>query len=823
MVKLSVNSALLKANSHFKKSEFEEARELYQVILEKYPNNKRAQQGLANLDNKKQSHTTEVLPQGAINQLIKLYNQGQFVEVVAQAQAITVKHPGLFLVWNILGAASKAMGRVQIATEAFKKVTELNPTYAAGFNNLGVILEQQGKLDEAIGSYTKALAIESENAEVYFNIGNALKEQGKLDEAIGSYANALAIKPENAAAYFNMGNALKEQGKLDEAIEVYEKAIGLKPDHALAHNNMGNALKEQGKLDEAIEAYTDALSIKPDHATAHNNMGNALRAQGKKDKAIGAYTKALAIKPDYADAYNNMGNALKEQGKLDEAIEAYTDALSIKPDHVMAYNNIGDALQRQGKLDEAIGAYEKALSIESHHASARASKLYCLALVCDWSSLDIEKPRVEELGIVEDSIQPFSMIPLEDAPDRHRLRSELYARETYPNRALTLPEMPREKSNRLRIGYFSADFKEHPVAYLIAKVLEQHNRDKFEVFGYCLDGNSQTELRQRLINSFDYFADLNGLSDKDAALMARQDRLDIAIDLTGYTNGNRSGIFAYRAAPIQINYLGFPGTSGADYMDYIIADNYLIPDGSRHFYTEKPIYLPHTYMPTDNTRKFSKTTMNRGSLGLPDDAFIICCFNNNYKIMSSEFDIWMRVLNKVENSILWLRGSNYWSEENIKKEAEKRKIDPERIVFADRVPMDEHLTRQRFADLFVDTFNFNAHTTATEALWAGLPVITKPGQGFAARVAGSLLKAVGMSELITPSEKEYEALILDLATKKGKLSNIKKKLATNRLSMPLFDTEKYTRNLEDGYQQAYKRYFDGKHPETIRVSAQQNI
>ena len=813
-----MNSALLKANSHFKKGEFEEARELYQVILEKYPNNKRAQQGLANLDNKKQSHTTEVLPQGAINQLIKLYNQGQFVEVVAQAQAITVKHPGLFLVWNILGAASKAMGRVQIATEAFKKVTELNPAYAAGFNNLGVILEQQGKLDEAIGSYTKALAIESENAEAYFNMGNALKEQGKLDEAIGSYANALAIKPENAAAYFNMGNALKEQGKLDEAIEVYEKAIGLKPDHSLAYNNMGNALKEQGKLDEAIEAYTDALSIKPDHATAHNNMGNALRAQGKKDKAIGAYTKALAIKPDYADAYNNMGNALKEQGKLDEAIEAYTDALSIKPDHVMAYNNIGDALQRQGKLDEAIGAYEKALSIESHHVSARANKLYCLALVCDWSSLDIEKPRVEELGIVEDSILPFTMIPLEDAPDRHRLRSELYARETYPNRALTLPEMPREKSNRLRIGYFSADFKEHPVAYLIAKVLEQHNRDKFEVFGYCLDGNPQTELRQRLINSFDYFADLNGLSDKDAALMARQDRLDIAIDLTGYTNGNRSGIFAYRAAPIQINYLGFPGTSGADYMDYIIADNYLIPDGSRHFYTEKPIYLPHTYMPTDNTRKFSKKPIDRGSLGLPEDAFIICCFNNNYKITSSEFDIWMRVLNKVENSILWLRSSNYWSEENIKKEAEKRKIDPDRIVFADRVPMDEHLTRQRFADLFVDTFNFNAHTTATEALWAGLPVVTKPGHGFAARVAGSLLNAVGLSELITDSENEYEALILNLATDKEKLSNIKKKLAANRLSEPLFDTEKYTIHLEDGYQKAYRRHFLGKDPDTIIVS-----
>jgi predicted O-linked N-acetylglucosamine transferase (SPINDLY family) len=438
--------------------------------------------------------------------------------------------------------------------------------------------------------------------------------------------------------------------------------------------------------------------------------------------------------------------------------------------------------------------------------------------VCDWSSLDIEQPRFEELGIVEDSVQPFTMIPLEDAPERHRLRSELYAIETYPNRALTLPAMPRGKSTRLRIGYFSADFTEHPVGYLIAKVLELHNRDKFEIFGYCLNGNSQTELRQRLINSFDYFADLNGLSDKDAALMARQDRLDIAIDLTGYTSGNRSGIFAYRAAPIQINYLGFPGTSGADYMDYIIADHFLIPDKSQHFYTEKPIYLPHTYMPTDNTRKFSTNSIDRGSLGLPENAFIICCFNNNYKITSSEFNIWMRVLNKVENSILWIRSSNYWSEENIKKEADKRGIDPNRIVFAGMVPMDEHLTRQRFADLFVDTFNYNAHATATEALWAGLPVVTKSGQGFAARVAGSLLNAVGLPELITDSENEYEALILNLATDKERLSRIKKKLAVNRLSEPLFDTEKYTIHLEAGYQKAHSRYLLGKHLDTISVS-----
>ena len=614
-----------------------------------------------------------------------------------------------------------------------------------------------------------------------------------------------------------MGIAFKDQGKLDEAIDAYKNALRVQPNHVLVYNNMGNVLKEQNKLDEAIEAYEKAISLKPNHALAHNNMGNALREQGKLNEAIKAYTNALAIDPGNAEAYNNMGNALQGQGKLDDAIEAYENALSRKADNALAHNNMGNALREQGKFDEALDAYESALSCEPDHVNARANKLYCLAFICDWPSLNAEQSNLRELGIVGKSVQPYTMLPLEDAPERHCLRSELYVRETYPNQELSMPKVLDVKPNRLRIGYFSSDFKEHPVAYLIAKVLEQHHRDKFEIFGYCLNGNPPSELRQRIINSFDHFAELNELSDQDVALKARQDRLDIAIDLNGYTGGARSRIFAYRVAPIQINYLGFPGTSGADFIDYIIADKHIIPDRSRQFYTETPIYLPHTYMPTDNTRKFSKNSMDRRSLGLPNDAFVICCFNNNYKIMNAEFDIWMRVLSKIENSVLWLRQSNWWAAENIKKEAWKRKIDPARIVFAERVPMDEHLTRQRFADLFVDTFNYNAHTTATEALWAGLPVITMRGQGFAARVGSSLLNAVGMSELITESEKEYEALILELATNKDKLINVKKKLAANLLSTPLFDTEQYTKYLEDGYQQAYQRYLDGKYPDMIRV------
>ena len=424
---------------------------------------------------------------------------------------------------------------------------------------------------------------------------------------------------------------------------------------------------------------------------------------------------------------------------------------------------------------------------------------------------------MKALGLEGKAVSPFNVLSLEDAPDRHQLRSEKYAQENFRQNPLPSSRMSPNKPEKLRIGYFSADFREHPVAYVIAKVIETHNRDEFEVFGYSLHGNRQDELRQRLENSFDHFTDVQELSDQDVALQVRQDNIDIAIDLMGYTKHARTGIFAYRAAPIQINYLGFPGTMGSDFMDYIVADRHIIPPENQKYFNEKVLYLPNTYMPTDNGRELSERPMSRSDMGLPEDAFVFCCFNNNYKITSSEFDIWMRLLNKVEGSVLWLRPSNQWAELNIKKEAQKRKVDPERIVFAGKVPMDEHLARHKLADLFMDTFIYNAHSTATEALWAGLPVVTKTGQGFAARVAGSLLKAVGLPELVTESEEAYEALALDLAKHPERLAQIKVKLEANRLTQPLFDTKKYTKHLENGYQKVYQNYLDGKPPQTITV------
>ncbi len=399
------------------------------------------------------------------------------------------------------------------------------------------------------------------------------------------------------------------------------------------------------------------------------------------------------------------------------------------------------------------------------------------------------------------------------------MRAETYAQKKFSQNPLIDAPKPFEKPKRLRIGYFSADFHEHPVAYLMAKILELHDRDQFAIYAYSFGANKADAMRSRLIEAVDTFTDVRAMTDKEVTLLARSDEIDIAIDLTGYTQNNRTGIFACRAAAIQINFLGYPGTMGADFMDYIIADKSLIPDRHRHHYSENILCMPNAYMPTDNTRKISSRALTRADMGLPEDAFVFCCFSDSYKIKEMEFGIWMRLLRQISGSVLWLRKANHWFEANLIAEAEKRHIDPARLIFADRIPMDEHLARHTLADLFLDTFAFNAHTTATEALWAELPLVTKVGQGFATRVAASLLSAVGLPELITETADDYEALILALATDPHRLAVIRQKLAANRLSAPLFDTELFIRHLENEYQQAYQNYFEGQPTENITVGA----
>ena len=716
-----------------------------------------------------------------------------------------------------MGSALLQKGELDAAIDSIKQALKFKPHYADAHYNMGNGLQKKDELNAAIKSFKQALKFKPDYAEAHNNMGNALRDKGDLNTAINSYRQALKIKPHYSEAHNNMGSALLQKGELDTAIDRYRQAIKFKPDYAEAHNNMGAALQQKGELDTAIESFKQALKIKPHYADAHYNMGNVLQKKGELNAAIDSYKQALKLKPDYYEAHNNMGAVLQKKGELGTAIDSYRHAIKFKPDYAEAYYNMGFTLQERGELDAAIDSYSQVLKIKPDYLLACVQKLHQQAHICDWTASREDHEYIPELGILTQHVEPFPLLALEDAPERHRLRSELYAKHKFKQSLIPLPIAPVQKTKRLRIGYFSADFKKHPVAYLIAKVIEIHDRDFFEVYGYSIGPVKDDEMRRRLIKGFDVFKDVQDKNDQDIAQLAREDKIDIAIDLTGYTHNSRSGIFAYRAAPIQINHLGYPSTMGTDFIDYIVADAIIIPENQKENYSENIIYLPDCYMPQDNTRTISNKGFSRKDFGLPQNGFVFCCFNNSYKITSKEFDIWMRLLSDVEGSVLWLLKANKWSESNLKTEASNRGIEPNRLIFADKLPIDEHLARHQLADLFLDTFNFNAHTTASDALWAGLPVVTKMGNGFAARVAASLITSIELPELITTSEEEYEVLALSLAIDPQKLTMIKNKLLIKRKSAPLFDTETYTKNLETAYTNIYQRYADGLPPVEFKV------
>lgn len=463
--------------------------------------------------------------------------------------------------------------------------------------------------------------------------------------------------------------------------------------------------------------------------------------------------------------------------------------------------------------EDAIASTERALAIDPEDSVARSVKLHQLGHICDWDRIEQDRDLIAGLGIGVGTVEPWAMLSLEDAPQRHRQRSELAVVSRFRKAERRIFSAPAGRPQRLKIGYFTSDIYYHATMFLLGRMVELHDRDRFEVHAFSY-GDEDSSAYHHL---FDRFHDVHKMKDDEIAALARKAGLDIAIDLKGYTKGGRLGILAYGAAPVQISYLGYPGTSGASFVDYMIADRIVIPDAERPHYSESIIHLPHSYQVNDNRRQISSRVFTRADMGLPNEALVFACFNNTYKITAEEYDIWMRLLTKVEGSVLWLYKANHWAEANLRKEAEKRGVNPARIIFADGLPVEAHLARQHLADLFLDTFNVNAHTTASDALWGGLPVLTRMGRSFAARVAGSLLHAIGLPELAVETSEAYEAKALELATNPAKLAELRRGLATNRLTTPLFDTERFVRNIEAGYDAAYDRFLNGRAPADITV------
>jgi predicted O-linked N-acetylglucosamine transferase (SPINDLY family) len=672
------------------------------------------------------------------------------------------------------------------------------------FHNQGIALAQQNRLAEALVLLDKALGLNPNYGDAHNNRGVILQQLGRMEEAVASYDRALRLRPDNPGAWYNRGNALVQLKRMDDAVASYDKALKFAPSHVETLMNRGYALMHLKRADQALASFEKVTRIKPGYPDAHHNRGRALADLNRLEDAVVSYDVALQLKPDYAAAHNDRGNALLRRKQLGDALASYERAVQSKPDYAEAYFNRGTVLAELKQVAEAIADLDRALRIRSDNGPAQVLKAYYQAKICDWSS---RTHRADALapGIDSDGIQPFLLLGMDDDPSRQLARAKRWANENY----LVAPNLrPRTgaRPGKLRIGYFSADFRDHPVMQLMARLLELHDRNRFEVHLFSFGEDVQDAMRDRAWKSADQFHDAGSLSDHALVELARELGIDIAIDLMGYTKGSRTEVFSHRVAPLQVNYLGYPGTMGAAFMDYIIADKWVVPDADRPFYTEKVIHLPHTYMPSDNSRAIAEDRFSRADMGLPESGFVFCCFNNSYKISPAEFDVWMRLLGKVPGSVLWLSRDNEVAGANLYREAQARGIDRERLIFAERMPSHaDYMARYRCADLFLDTFNYNAHTTANDALWAGLPLITKPGQSFAARVAASLLNAIGMPELVTDSLDTYEELALALATNPVRLATLKTKLAANRLATPLFDSEAFTREIEKAYDAIFER------------------
>ena len=621
---------------------------------------------------------------------------------------------------------------------------------------------------------------------------------------------------ENIEQVFQLGVFCAEQGRLADAMCIFDCLQQVNASDARFPYNLGFLYASQGHYQNASHYFERALQITPDDVEAIVNYASALHELRRYDEAIRYYDHALQVRPNYVEALANKGNTLTKLEKYAEAMAHQEQALAIKSDYTEAWINKGAALFELKRYEETIVCYEKALSIQPKNDWVYGELVHARMKICLWTHFQEDKKLLDsEVGANQKVIQPFPLLAISDDPLLHRQASAIFAHYQYPaNGALgPIPKHPR--GERIRIGYFSADFHNHATGYLMAELIELHDHQRFELIGISFGPYHRDQMQTRLEQAFDQFIDASAMSDIEIAKLSRELRIDIAIDLKGFTQNCRTGIFAYRAAPIQVNYLGYPGTMAAEYMDYLIADKVLIPEQSQGAYSEKIAYLPHSYQVNDRQRVISDKVFTRAELGLPEQGFVFCSFNNNYKILPATFESWMRILKAVEGSVLWLYEDNPVAAEHLKKEALREGVDSARIIFATKMPLAEHLARHRLGDVFLDTLPYNAHTTASDALWAGLPVLTLIGQSFASRVAASLLTAIGLPELITTSPQDYEALAIELAKNPEKLNVLKAKLVNNRLTTPLFDTPQFTKDLEQAYVQMYERYQVDLVPESI--------
>ena len=753
--------------------------------------------------------------------------------------------------YHNLGSVLQQQGRLADAIAAHRHAIKLKPDYAEAFLALGNGLRQQGHFEEAMGSYRSAVAARRDYPEAHNNIGVLLQMQGRLEQAAAAYHEAVRLRPGYAEAQFNLGTVLHQQHQLEAAEAAYRRVIELAPGIAAGHNNLGTVLKDQGRLDRALAAFDQAIALQADYAEAFYNRATVLQQQARLEEALAAYGRAIALRENYADAINNAGIVLQELGRASEAIDLYRPLLERMPAHADACNNLGTALLAEGRADEAraafeqalahqpdfpeafcnlgnarrelgdltgaIAAYRDALRLRPDDAGAFSQLIYHRAQACAWDGYEADQEKLVDMARRGIRVPPFYLLATPASASDQLSCARQWATSISPPRTALFHHRPRAGRERIRLGYLSGDFHQHATAQLMAELFECHDRDRFEVFAYSYGPDDHSPMRARLAAAFDRFVDIRARSHHEAAELIRAEGVDILVDLKGYTHHARPAISAYRPAPVQVSYLGYPATMGADFIDYIIVDPFVVPSSQQPFFSERLVHLPRSYQVNDRRREVADARTSRRDVGLPAEGLVLCSFNNSYKISPVFFDVWMRLLRAVPGSVLWLLEANPQVAGNLRSEAEKRGVDSGRLIFAPLAPPAEHLGRHRHADLFLDTLPCNAHTTASDALWAGLPVVTCCGDTFAGRVAGSLLMAIDMPELVTTSLEEYEQAALALARSPQRLIALRRKLQNNREASALFDLPKLTGNIEAAYARMWQTWLAGQTPAAFSI------
>jgi protein O-GlcNAc transferase len=788
-----------------RQGDLKQAEKNYREILDVAPTNTDALHLLGVLSNQKQDHAAAI-------------------DLISRAIQIFPNQP---VFHSNLGNAFRDRGFFEKAIDCYQKALQINPDLVETYINMGIAYHQLGNLDGAASAFHKAIALKPDSAEAYYNLASTFKEQRLFDQAISCYRRVVALNPMFVEAYYNLANSLEQQSRIDEAIVCLKQCVQINPQWAEAYNNLGNLFYQKGLPDQALLFYQKAVQLKPELHVAHNNLGNALKEQGRFSEALACYQKALRFRPDYAEAYQNMGVAFTEWDRLAEAIGCFQKAIELRPDFAEAHNFLGLCFEKQAQAAEAISCFEKAIQIKPNYTEAYSYLIHQCQHTCDWQRLMQFSKRLDQLnrqaadrgGFCAEP--PFIRMTRDADLAQQLINARVWCRKiVQPLQSLRMPftfEPRRQKIGKLTIGYLSCDFHDHATAHLMLRVFGLHNRERFKINCYSYGPDDHSSYRKQILSQSDQFIDIRHQSHIDAARRIYQDNVDILVDLKGHTQGSRLGILACRPAPVQVHYLGYPGTVGASFIDYLITDRIVTPEDHASYYSEKLVFMPHSYQVNDHQQAIASRHWSRQELGLPEKGFVFSSFNLPYKIDPVMFACWMRILQQVPNSVLWLFGDNENAIRNLRREAAERGVGPERLVFAQKVEKAVHLSRLRLADLSLDTRIVNGHTTTSDSLWAGVPVITLQGGHFASRVSSSLLNAIGLPEMVTHNIDAYGKLAVRLARQTGDLGQIKDKLVRNREKQPLFGTPQFVRNLEAAYQKMWRIFIKEGDPKQFEV------